>query len=413
MLLFWMICGAMVLLVGAAIAMPLLRARFGDDDAAPAAAYDLQVYRDQLREVERDLQRGVIGAEDAERLRREISRKILDADRRMAEAGSSGARAGWLGAAAVLLLMLGGAVLLYQREGAPGLPDLPMAERLAAAQAVYDSRPSQAEAQAEAPPLPQGEIDPDYEALIVELRAAVARTPDDPQGLELLATHEARLGNMEAAITAQRRLIEVQGSATTTADHIILAGLMTQAAGGLITPEAEAELAVALNMDPRNPQGRYMLGLLQAQNGRPDRAFPIWRDLLAEGPPDAPWIAPIRAAIMDLAWLAGEPDYTPPEAPAGMPALPGPDADAMAMAEDMSPEDRQQMIAGMVAQLEARMAEQGGSPEEWARLISSHGVLGNGDRARAIWEEASQRFADQPEALAIVEAGARQAGLLE
>ncbi|TRW95538.1 c-type cytochrome biogenesis protein CcmI [Paracoccus sp. M683] len=412
---FWVISAAMLVVVAAAILAPILRARATAQDLAPAAAFDLQVYRDQLREVDRDLQRGVIAAEDADRLRREIGRKVLDADRRMTEAAPAG-RAGvaWAGAAVVLAALLGGALWLYQREGVPGMPDLPLAERIAAAEAAYRSRPSQAEAAAAAPAPQRGEIDPDYAALIEELRAAVATTPDDPQGLALLALHESRLGNLDAAIAAQRNLIEVRGAAATVEDHTMLAGLMTEAAGGLITPEAEAELARALDLNPRYPQARYMLGLLQVQNGRPDRAFPLWRDLLAEGPPDAPWAAPIRATIQELAWLAGQPDYVPPEfTTTAMPALPGPDADALAAAEEMTPEERQQMIEGMVAQLESRMADQGGSPEEWARLISSHAMLGNTDHARNLWSEAQTRFASQPEALAIVRAGAEQGGLTE
>ena len=58
---FWIFCTVLVLCVAAAIFAPIWRARqSGTAAAMPAAAYDLQVYRDQLREVERDLERGVI-----------------------------------------------------------------------------------------------------------------------------------------------------------------------------------------------------------------------------------------------------------------------------------------------------------------------------------------------------------------
>jgi len=40
-------------------------------------AYNLAVYRDQLAEVERDLARGLLNAEQAEAARAEISRRIL------------------------------------------------------------------------------------------------------------------------------------------------------------------------------------------------------------------------------------------------------------------------------------------------------------------------------------------------
>ena len=402
---FWIICAALTGAVGLAIMAPLLRAR--GNGAPPAAAFDLRVYRDQLQEVERDLERGVIAPEDAARLRTEIGRKVLDADRRLSQ--DAAARPGGRGllAVAVLALCLAGAVVLYLREGQPGRGDLPMAQRIADARQVYDNRPSQAEAEARAPAPVAPQVPEDFAALIQQLRDAVARNPDDPQGLALLATNEIRLGNLSAAREAQQRLVDLRGEDATADDLVRLSALMIEAANGLITPEAEEVLVRALTKDPTHPQARYLLGMLQLQNDRPDRAFPIWRRLLEEGPEDAPWIAPIRAAIGDLAWLAGQPDYVPP-AP-----MPGPDADAVAAAEDMAPEQRQEMIAGMVAQLESRLASQGGTPEEWARLISSLVVIGNRDHAQDIWTEAQTRFAAQPEALDIVRQGAVEAGLAE
>ena len=74
---FWIICAALVAVVAIAIVAPLMRGR--SHVAEPAAAFDLRIYRDQLREVERDLERGVIDAGDAERLRIEIGRKVLAA----------------------------------------------------------------------------------------------------------------------------------------------------------------------------------------------------------------------------------------------------------------------------------------------------------------------------------------------
>lgn len=413
---FWIFCTVLVLCVAAAIFAPIWRARqSGTAAAMPAAAYDLQVYRDQLREVERDLERGVIAPEDADRLRTEIGRKVLDADRRQGDAAPSSRGGAGAGAALVLLALLAGAVALYLREGVPGAPDLPIASRIAMAERAYDTRPSQdqAEAQATAPAdLP--DPDPEYMALVEQLRAAVARNPDDPQGLTLLATSEMRLGNITAAREAQQRLVAARGDAASAEEVMRLAALMIEAAGGIITPEAEQVLARSLGKDPNQPQARYLLGLLQLQNGRPDRAFPIWRRLIEEGPTDAPWIAPIRNGIQDLAWLAGQPDYVPPEpSTPGMPSLPGPDAGMLDAAEDMSPEQRQEMIGGMVARLEARLADQGGTPEEWARLISSLGVLGQTDHARDIWAEAQTRFAASPEALQTVRAAAQAAGLVE
>jgi cytochrome c-type biogenesis protein CcmH len=48
---------------------------------AESAEADLAVYKDQLAEIERDLARGTIGAEDATRLRAEVGKRVIEADR--------------------------------------------------------------------------------------------------------------------------------------------------------------------------------------------------------------------------------------------------------------------------------------------------------------------------------------------
>lgn len=406
---FWILAAALTAITALAILSPLRRGRGG---AAPAAAYDLRVYRDQLAEVERDLDRGVIGPDDAQRLRAEIGRKVLDADRRAALSAPAarGGRALW--PAVALVVMLAGAVALYLREGVPGAPDMPLAERFAAADAAYRDRPSQAEAEAAAPARPAPDLsqaDPEYLTMIDQLRDAVGRNPDDQQGLALLASNEMRLGNLAAARAAQQRLVDLRGDQADAVQLMQLATLMVDAAGGVVTPEAEAVLRRALTLDPTQPQARYLQGVLLIQNGRPDRAFPLWRGLLDEGPEGAPWIAPIRAAIQDLAWLAGDDEYRAPAPPAA--DLPGPDADALAAAEDLSPEDRARMIRDMVDRLQQRLATQGGSPEEWARLIAALAMLDQRDQATAILTEARQRFGSAPDALAPIERAATDAGL--
>ena len=73
---------------------------------------------------------------------------------------------------------------------------------------------------------------------------------------------------------------------------------------------------------------------------------------------------------------------------------------------------RQAMIRGMVDGLAERLATEGGPAEDWARLIRALGVLGDTDRARAIWDEARTVFADTP-GLPTVQAAAEAAGLNE
>lgn len=399
-MLFWIITAALTLIVAASLWLAGLRAR--KLETIPAARSDIDVYRAQLAEVERDVARGVLPQAEADRTLIEIKRRILEADRaaKAATAPHQAPRlAGWIG------LIGGGALLagafgVYLKLGAPGYPDQPMSARLENAKNLYDSRPNQDTAEAAAaknftPP----QVDPRLADLVVKLRVAVAEHPERIEGQQLLAQNEETLGNLRAAWEAQARVIDLKGDAATANDYLTLADLQIVAAGGFVTQEGEKALLKALELDPKNAPARYYAGMMMAQNGRPDQTFGIWATLLEEGPEDAPWIAPIRASIDELAWLAGEPNYVAPGMPAKKgpfeDALKGPDADAVAAASEMSDTDRQEMVRGMVGQLADRLKSEGGSPEEWERLISSLGVLGEGEAQTAAIASAKSAFPDQ------------------
>ena len=412
---FWIIVAMLSIGVGTVLGLTLMRGRVGD---APPAAYDLQVYRDQLREVDRDTTRGVIGAEDAERLRAEISRKILAADAQLQAGGESGGQPRMLGivaAGVIVAAIAGGGVALYSWIGAPGYRDLPMATRMAESDAARAERLDQDAAEArfapQDPGLPEG-TDAEYLALVERLRETVAERPDDRRGLRFLVRSEAALGNMGAARKAQAQLIEAKGEDATPTDYATLAELMINAAGGYVSADAEAALRDALDREGQLPTARFYMGVYMAQVDRPDAAFRLWRDLLAESTPDAPWVAPIRSGIEDLAARAGVRYELPPRQAAPM-APSGPSAGDVEAAEDMDPEARREMIRGMVARLSDRLATEGGTAQDWARLINAYGVLGEAEQAGRIWAEAQSVFADSPERLATVRAAAQTAGVAE
>ncbi|HRK43166.1 MAG TPA: c-type cytochrome biogenesis protein CcmI [Gemmobacter sp.] len=405
MTIFWLTAGALALASVAAMVLGAIRG----PRALEAVGADIQVYRDQLAEVERDAARGMILPEEATRLRTEVSRRLLEADRAAQAAQAMGRGPGWAAVGAIVTLAVAGSIWLYQdRLGAPGYPDMPLAARLAQAEATRANRPGQALAEADMPaPATAAPVDAEFAALMDKLRSTVAARPDDMRGLELLAQNEARLGNFAAAHAAQTKLIATKGEAATAEDHAALAEMLILAAGGYISPEAEAALQAALTRDSQNGSARFYSGLMLIQTGRPDLAFPIWRELLEHSPPDAPWVAPIRRDIAELAQVAGV-RYDPPQA-----AMPGPDAAAVEAASGMEDGDRQAMIESMVEQLNDRLAREGGSAAEWARLITSLGVLGQTDRARAIYHEAQTRFDGRAEDLAELAAAAQQAGVAE
>ena len=487
---FWITAAVISGLVGLTVLLGLSRTRPAPAlDDGTVLRKDIQVYRDQLREVEKDVARGIIVESDAERLRTEISRRILDADRagQAAPRITDMPRGARLVGLATVPLAVAAAFVMYNAVGAPGYPDMPLAQRLNDAREARANRPAQAVAEAEivarstvegsAAPGLRPDTSPEDAELVERLRDALATRPDDLQGHRLLAVSEASLGNFAAAAAAQTRVIELLGDtagpdeaqvlrelqtlaagaeglearraelleagadraqweelvnfalalddlrlghrmqaglieglgdAATPDDHVFLADLMINAAGGYVSPEAEQALETALRRDPRNPLARFFTGLMLAQTDRPDLAFRIWEQLLQDGPPDAPWIAPIRSQIEFVAMRAGVNYSLPPAGAATGPRLTDADIEA---ARDMAPEDRATMIEGMVAGLSQRLATQGGSAEDWARLIAAHGVLGNLDQASGIWTEAQAVFGARPEQLETIRAAARAAGV--
>ena len=409
-MLFWIISAALALLIAALFALALLTRRA---EAEHPAAYDLRIYRDQLKEVERDLARGVINEADAERIRTEVGRRVLAADAQLAIADVSSQQPRALTiviAATIALILTGGGVAIYTQLGTPGLGDLPHKARLQASQELYSSRSSHEAFLARLPVRNAPQQEAGYLELVERLREAVASRPDELQGQQFLAQSEARLGNYAAARAAQSAVIRLKGEAVGASDFVTMAQMYITEADGYVSPEAEAALRRALRADRTDPVARYFLGQMWLQNDRPDRAFGLWSQLLNEGPEEAPWIAPIRQSIDDIAWLAGV-EYTQP-APSEMATdMPGPTVQDIENAGEMTPEERQEMVQSMVQRLNDRLATEGGTPEEWARLISAYGSLGDEGRARAIWLEAQQRFADTPDALETVRRGAARAGV--
>ena len=75
MTLLWVLIGLISLIVCAIILQTLMRQNNGTPPAR--AEFDITVYKDQLSELERDSQRGILSADLAAAARTEIERRIL------------------------------------------------------------------------------------------------------------------------------------------------------------------------------------------------------------------------------------------------------------------------------------------------------------------------------------------------
>lgn len=391
---FWAIAVGLAALVAFVLIGALRRV----PAASGSAEADMAVYRDQLAEIERDLARGTIGAEEAARLRTEVGKRVIEADRARAAGPSAGrATSTPLIVGLILAVVLPGGLAAYWALGAPGYPDMALEERLADLDAGIAGRPSQ-----EAELATQGLV---RDAALDEALARELSTVTEPEALRARFRQHFEAGEMQAAVRVQERLVALQGEAAAANDHANLALALVAEAQGYVSPEAEEELRKALQRDMGNQLARYLVGEMFLQGGRYDQAFRFWRPLAEDGDPAAPWTTSIRERIGQVAELAGI-RYAPPEAAAG-----GPTAEDMAAAGDMSPEDRQAMIEGMVAQLSDRLATEGGDVEDWNRLIRSLAVLERLDEAQKIYDEAKTRFEGRPAELSFLRLAAVESGL--
>jgi cytochrome c-type biogenesis protein CcmH len=343
------------------------------------AASDLAVYRDQLAEIDLEAARGALSTEDAAAARVEISRRMLArADQGAAfrpATGKVSAFAPWLAAIGVPLVGLG----FYLVSGVPWMPDQPRTARL-------DSSAEQS----------------DVSQLISRVEERIAKAPEDGRGWDVIAPVYLKQARFADAVRAYENAIKLLGETVPRLSG--LAEAQIKAANGVITDAAKATYNRVLAIEPSRIEPRFWLALALEQDGKLKDAATAYRALLDSAPADAPWRAPVLERLTAV---------DPAQAKKLAPPKPerGPTADDVAAAGQMTPEARTQMIAGMVAGLEQRLAGDGRDAEGWQKLIRAYVVMGNKDKARIALRNAQAALAGNKDGLAAVNAAAKELGV--
>ncbi|WP_280991790.1 c-type cytochrome biogenesis protein CcmI [Ochrobactrum sp. 19YEA23] len=342
---FWLIAALLTLAATLAVLLPLTRRK---QAFLPAEKNDLEVYRDQLREVEADAARGMIDAQSAEQARIEISRRILSAEKEGQDAASAAQSAG-SGRVLALIAVLAVPLIawgVYPLFGKPDVPSMPLAGRLS-------DNPD------------RGSVD----ELVARAEAHLAKNPDDARGWDVLAPIYMRLGRPADAVNAYRSSMRIDGE-----NFPRLLGLaegLAAVSGGTITAEAESFLNKAVDLEPNDPRPQFYLAQGEMQDGRPDAAIARLKTLLDKAPADAPWRGQVEQAI---ARLSNPSDNQPTQQK-------GPSSDDIEAASSLSAEDRQAMIEGMVQRLDESLRQNSGDVEGWKRLVRSYMILQRRDAA--------------------------------
>ena len=389
-MLLWILCAVMTAGAALVVLAPLARAA---RDGSPGGSHDVGVYRDQLAEVDRDVERGVIGSAEAEAARTEIGRRLIKAAR-VAEVTAPIPTA--VPPRVVTILALVGipavAVATYLALGQPDLPDQPLEARRAV-------------------PAETRGIDD----LVAEAEARLAANPDDVRGWDVLAPVYMGLRRLDDAANAYRTAIRIAGS--TVGREVGLGEALTLIAGGVVTAEARGAFDRAVAFEPDLVLPRLYLALALSQDGRNAEAAAAWGALVAGAKGDEPWLERARAELAEAEGksaggpraLGASPSVDASDS--GAPAARGPSPDDVAAAGAMAPADRLKMIEIMVERLAERLATGGGSAEDWAKLVRSLSVLGRPDDAKAAAERARTALAADAAGLARLDTLVKPLGL--
>lgn len=252
----WLVFAALTAVSLFIVLRPLLSPTGSSVSAASAGG---AIYRDQLREVDRDVERNVIEPEEADALRADIGRRLLAEEARRVDEGGSASHGRNLRPWAIGLLLFVPAFSLsfYVWQGEPNLPDQPMAGRL--------STPVEK--------LPFFEI-------ISRIELRLKEEPEDVRGWTLVAPLYMQTARYTEAITAYGTIMQLEGRNANSLAGI--AEALTLASGGEVLPGARQALNAALAIEPKNHRARFYLALGDAQQGKLEAALTQWRGLQEE-----------------------------------------------------------------------------------------------------------------------------------
>jgi cytochrome c-type biogenesis protein CcmH len=251
-----------------------------------------------------------------------------------------------------------------------------------------------------------GEAGADGALTIEQLRAAAEASTDDAGPWSDLAFAYFQQGQFAEAAAAYKRAVDIAPGEAVLWSALGEALVMGSKRDPL-PAEALAAFEKALSLDPTDPRSRYFLAVKKDIDKDHEGAIAAWLDLLADTPTGAPWEADLVRTIEQVGQMnkievasrlakvqeTRKPALLAPGSgsvagDAASPNVRGPSAADVAAASSMKPSEQRQMAEGMVAQLEARLAQEPKNLDGWVMLMRSRMTLGEPAKAKAALEAA-------------------------
>jgi cytochrome c-type biogenesis protein CcmH len=427
----WLILTIMTSVAAVLMSAPFIR-RFGQPSAASTG--NVEVYRDQLKELEDEVGLGMIDDTHAETARIEIKRRALAADRMerpvTPNLSSDERNFAAIGVAGIVVL---GSVGLYAVTGKPDLPsmrgsgtaqrasaafaqDLSIPESFAASMAPASESQEQLRPQAGLPPVDE---------MIRRLAARLLQNPKDAEGWRTLGWSYFSMGRFSEASEAYAKAIELSPNIAEIRSARIEA--LVRSADGVVTSDAKSAIEDTLKLDPKDARARFFKGLAKEQGGDRTSALADWIELQKDVNSDEPWVSDLKKRISELEGDIGTPRPGVPKSTAGgellerlrAPGGPqmsqsfekGPSQEDVRAAEAMLPAERSAMIRGMVDGLANRLEQSPRDADGWIKLVRSRVVLGETELAKRALARGLEVFADDKQQRDRIAAAAQQLGL--
>lgn len=362
-------------LLAAAVVWAVTRPLFATKAATPAQAdTDLAVYRDQLEEIDRERAQGLLAGSEADDARAEVARRLIrsaeEHDRNKdgeQHESSRHTRAVLYGAAVLPLVALG----LYLSIGSPSMPARPYASRLSE-------------------PLEQASASD----LVAKVEAHLRQNPNDGRGWDVLAPVYMRMGNFSQAQEAFSRAMSLLGESPARLAGFARASIMVE--NGVVGEPARRAFAKLLKDDPKAVEPQVWLAIAKEQDGDLKGAAADYKRLLAEAGDDGPWKPMLETRLQRVEANLAQAPVAP------QPGQPSPEAMEKAKSEfhHMTPEQRQQFIERMVADLATRLKENDKDLQGWLQLMRAYTVLGRPQDAATALADARRSFDGDEKALA-------------
>jgi cytochrome c-type biogenesis protein CcmH len=213
----------------------------------------------------------------------------------------------------------------------------------------------------------------DPRAIVTALAWRARRTPNDPRAWWVLGQGYLFLQDAQDAAVSFKRVIPLVPPQSRAPIYSAYGEALVLAAGGAITPEAENAFRASLAGDPRDVKARFFLGEAYAERRDSAHALALWKSLLADTPPHAPW----RETLIDRIAILSGATQAPPN------------------------------IAAMVEGLAERLKRAPNDSTGWQKLVKAYVVLGDTDKARAALADARRAFAGNSAELTALGAEAR------